>query len=112
MEIGKISDAEYEIMEVVWKLDGEVTTADIIEGLGDEKTWKHTTILSLARRLVNKNILELRKENRINYYSPKISFLTFHIWVYLNFKSRLKKASIPLDDKDLLELFNSCKKDK
>lgn len=73
MEIGRISDAEYEIMEVVWKVDGEVTTADIIEGLGEEKTWKHTTILTLARRLVNKNILELRKENRINYYSPKIS---------------------------------------
>lgn len=38
-------------------------------------------------------------------------FLTFHIWAYLNFKSRLKKASIPLDDKDILELFNSCKKE-
>lgn len=73
MDIIKISDAEYEIMEIIWKEEGEVTTADIIEKLGKDNFWKHTTILTLAKRLVDKNVLKVRKENRINHYSPKIS---------------------------------------
>lgn len=73
MDIIKISDAEYEIMEIIWNEDGEVTTADIIEKLREDNFWKHTTILTLAKRLVDKNVLKVRKEKRVNYYSPKIS---------------------------------------
>lgn len=73
MDIIKISDAEYEIMEIIWNIDGEVTTADIIEKLGEDNFWKHTTILTLAKRLVDKNVLKVRKEKRVNYYSPKIN---------------------------------------
>ncbi|MGJ0847268.1 BlaI/MecI/CopY family transcriptional regulator [Tissierella praeacuta] len=73
MDIIKISDAEYEIMEIIWNEEGEVTTADIIEKLGEDNFWKHTTILTLAKRLVDKNVLRVRKEKRVNYYSPNIS---------------------------------------
>ena len=73
MNIIKISDAEYEIMEIIWAAEDEVTTADIIEKLGEDNFWKHTTILTLAKRLVDKNVLKVRKEGRVNYYSPKIS---------------------------------------
>ncbi|WMM24148.1 BlaI/MecI/CopY family transcriptional regulator [Tissierella sp. MB52-C2] len=73
MKIAKISDAEYEIMKIIWNEEGEVTTADIVEKLGEDNSWKLTTILTLANRLVDKNVLSLRKEGRINYYSPNIS---------------------------------------
>ena len=73
MEIVKISEAEYEIMKIIWKEEDEVTTAKIIEELGEDNLWKHTTILTLAKRLVDKNVLEVRKEGKINYYSPTIS---------------------------------------
>lgn len=73
MKIVKISDAEYEIMEIIWDEEGEVTTSDIIEKLGEDNPWKHTTILTLAKRLVDKNVLKVRKEGRVNYYSPTIS---------------------------------------
>lgn len=73
MNISKISEAEHEIMEIIWTVGREVTTAEIIEKLGAENPWKHTTILTLAKRLVDKNVLDVRKEKRINYYSPAIS---------------------------------------
>lgn len=73
MDITKISDAEYEIMRIIWNAKKEVTTAYIIEKLGEENFWKHTTVLTLAKRLVDKNVLKVRKEGRINYYSPAIS---------------------------------------
>ncbi len=60
-------------MKIIWDEEGEVTTADIIEKLGEENIWKRTTILTLARRLVDKNVLKVRKEGRVNYYSPTIS---------------------------------------
>ncbi|MFA5536796.1 MAG: BlaI/MecI/CopY family transcriptional regulator [Bacillota bacterium] len=69
----RISDAEQEIMEIIWDVDQEITSADIIEKLGEENPWKHTTILTLAKRLINKGVLKVRKEKGINYYSPKIS---------------------------------------
>jgi len=73
LKIIKISDAEQEIMEIIWTENKEVTSADIIEKLGEENPWKHTTILTLAKRLVNKGVLKVRKEKGINYYSPNIS---------------------------------------
>ena len=73
LEIVKISEAEYEIMKIIWKEDDEVTTAKIIEELGEDNLWKHTTILTLAKRLVDKNVLRVRKRGKINYYSPTIS---------------------------------------
>ena len=73
MNIIKISDAEYEIMKIIWDEEGEVTTACIIERLGEDNPWQHTTILTLAKRLVDKNVLKVRKEGRVNYYSPTIS---------------------------------------
>lgn len=73
LEIVKISEAEYEIMKIIWKEEDEVTTAKIIEELGEDNLWKHTTILTLAKRLVDKNVLKVRKEGKINYYSPTIS---------------------------------------
>ena len=79
MDIIKISDAEYEIMEIIWGADGEVTTADIIEKLGEDNFWKHTTILTLAKRLVDKNVLKVRKEKRVNYYSLKLARMNINL---------------------------------
>ncbi len=73
MDIIKISDAEYEIMKIIWAEGKEITAAEIIEKLDEENSWKHTTVLTLAGRLVDKNVLKVRKKKRFNYYSPAIS---------------------------------------
>ena len=73
MNIIKISDAEYEIIKIIWEAEEEVTTADIVEKLGEDNTWKLTTILTLAKRLVEKNVLKVRKEGKNNYYSPTLT---------------------------------------
>ncbi len=73
MNIAKISDAEYEIMKIIWESNSELTSSEIKEGLGKSNSWKDTTILTLARRLVDKNILSVRKEGRINYYCAKVT---------------------------------------
>lgn len=115
LDIIKISDAEHEIMEVIWSQDGEVTTADIIEKLGEDNFWKHTTILTLAKRLVDKNVLKVRKEKRVNYYSPKISKDEYKSYQANGFIEDMYDGSIKslvaslydnkrIDEKDLNEL--------
>lgn len=115
MDIIKISDAEYEIMKIIWNAEGEVTTADIIEKLGEDNFWKHTTILTLAKRLVDKNVLEVRKEKRVNYYSPKISRDEYKSYQANGLVEDMYDGSIKslvaslydnkrIDDKDLKEL--------
>lgn len=117
MDIIKISDAEYEIMEIIWNESEEVTSADIIEKLGKDNFWKHTTILTLAKRLVDKNVLNIRKEKRINYYSPKISKDEYKSYQANGFIEEMYDGSIKslvaslydnkkIDEEDLKELKN------
>ena len=51
MNITKISNAEHEIMKIVWEKGEEVTTADIMEELRHRNKGKLTTVLTLANRL-------------------------------------------------------------
>lgn len=115
LDIIKISAAEYEIMEIIWNEDGEVTTADIIGKLSEDNFWKHTTILTLAKRLVDKNVLRVRKEGRANYYSPKISKDEYKSYQANGFIEEMYNGSIKslvaslydnrkIDEEDLNEL--------
>lgn len=61
MEI--ITDAEWEIMRVVWAL-GETTSSEIIEVLENKMDWKPSTVKTLLSRLVTKHYLETRKEGK------------------------------------------------
>lgn len=104
-------------MKIIWNEVGEVTTADIIEKLGQDNLWKHTTILTLAKRLVDKNVLKVRKKKRINYYSPKISKDEYKSYQANGFIEDMYDGSIKsllaslydnqkIDEKDLKELKN------
>ncbi|HEY4544526.1 MAG TPA: BlaI/MecI/CopY family transcriptional regulator, partial [Tissierellaceae bacterium] len=73
MEVAKISDAEYEIMRIIWESKKELSAKDIMSKLDKNNEWKHTTVLTLANRLVDKNVLKVRKEKRNNYYSARLS---------------------------------------
>ncbi|AQR93853.1 BlaI/MecI/CopY family transcriptional regulator [Clostridium saccharoperbutylacetonicum] len=73
MKIGKISDAEMEIMKIIWNKNRQVTTADILEELPKENSWKITTVMTLISRLTDKGILEVTKLGKLNNYSVKIT---------------------------------------
>ena len=49
----EISDAEWEVMRIVWTLE-QAYTSDIIAALKEKKDWSESTIKTLIRRLVNK----------------------------------------------------------
>ena len=68
----KISDAELEVMQVIW--DKQIITSTIIINELKYKNWKDTTIRTLLTRLENKGAIEIIGRNRKFYvYKPKIS---------------------------------------
>ena len=66
-EIPKISEAEWEVMKIVWA-DSPRTSNQIIEALESTKDWKPKTIKTLISRLVSKNALGFKEEGRKYLY--------------------------------------------
>lgn len=52
-KIPKISDAEWEVMKVIWK-KAPITSNEIVRELKPLMNWQDSTIYTLISRLVNK----------------------------------------------------------
>lgn len=73
MKITKITEAEMEIMKIIWEENKEMTTAEILEKLPKENSWKTTTVMTLVTRLIEKNVLNVNKVGKLNHYSAKVT---------------------------------------
>ena len=67
-----ISNSEWEAMRIIWTLE-PVSSTKVIQELQAKKNWSESTIKTLLRRLVKKNLLEPSKEGRHFVYSSKIN---------------------------------------
>ena len=72
----KISNAELEVMKILWREKQPVSFTDIRLELQNTKGWKKSTINTLIRRLVEKDVISLEKRE-IAYYSPNITELDY-----------------------------------
>ncbi|MEJ2705525.1 MAG: BlaI/MecI/CopY family transcriptional regulator [Sedimentisphaerales bacterium] len=71
-KIPKISEAEWEVMKVLWK-SSPMTANDIVEKLIRRTSWKRETIRTLINRLVQKKALGFKKKGRQYDYFPLVS---------------------------------------
>lgn len=68
-QIPKISEAEWEVMKVVWST-WPCTSNQIIDALSQSTDWSPKTIKTLISRLVNKKVLGFKEDGRrYLYYS-------------------------------------------
>lgn len=70
-ELPQISNAEYEVMKVVWA-HTPVSTNEVVGALSDVSGWSPKTIQTLLSRLVKKGALSYYKEGRVFIYTPLI----------------------------------------
>ena len=66
---GKLTDAELEIMHVVWELDGG-TVRQVYEILNQQRPLAYTTVMTMMNILEEKGHLTRRKEGRAYRYQP------------------------------------------
>jgi len=71
-EIPKISNAEWEVMKIIWD-HSEITSTNIIQELKDKVEWKPATVKSLINRLLNKNAISFNKLCSEYLYFPLVS---------------------------------------
>lgn len=68
----KISEAELEIMKVIWEAGAPVPSTDIIRRLKNKCGWEDTTIYTMLSKLVKKGFLT-RDKQVVSYYSASLT---------------------------------------
>jgi BlaI family transcriptional regulator, penicillinase repressor len=68
----RISDAELDLMEVLWAASEPLTSAEIIERLEAQRDWSPATVKTMLSRLAAKGALTHREDGRRFLYSPAI----------------------------------------
>ncbi len=71
-KLPQISEAEFEVMKIVWK-DSPISTNDITDRLVRTTSWSPKTIQTLIKRLVTKGALTYEKHSRMFVYTPLVS---------------------------------------
>ena len=69
--LSQITEAEYEVMKIVWKY-APINTNEITEKLLATSSWSAKTIQTLIKRLVNKGALTYEKNSRVFVYTPLV----------------------------------------
>lgn len=64
-----LTEAEWELMHILW--DSHPCTAGAIQAeLADSRGWAYSTVKTMLDRMVEKGMLEVRKEGKQHLYSP------------------------------------------
>ncbi len=70
-EMPQISEAEFQVMKVVWE-SAPINTNEITEEVLKNSDWSPKTVQTLIKRLVNKGALSYEKSGRVFVYTPEI----------------------------------------
>lgn len=70
-KLPQISEAEFEVMKIVWK-HAPISTNEITDQLLQTTSWSPKTIQTLIKRLVSKGALTYEKQSRMFVYTPLI----------------------------------------
>jgi len=71
-QIPQISDAEWEVMKVVWDR-GPLAAGDVVECVAAEHDWKPRTIKTLLNRLVQKKAVDVEVDGRRYLYRARVT---------------------------------------
>ena len=71
MQTPSISEAEWEVMKVIWE-HHPLTANDVVERLQNRRDWHPRTIKTMLGRLTRKGALTFREEGNRYIYSPRV----------------------------------------
>ncbi|HET8534006.1 MAG TPA: BlaI/MecI/CopY family transcriptional regulator, partial [Sphingomicrobium sp.] len=69
----RISDAELEVMEVLWATASPLTATDVAERIAAERGWSLATVKTMLSRLTAKGAIAYREEGRRYLYSAAVA---------------------------------------
>lgn len=87
-KLGRLSETELEVMEVIWKLSTAVTVNQLLD-IFKSKDWKTSTLSTILNRLIDKGFLTKSLNGKTNYYIPALTFDEYKKYETRSFLSRL-----------------------
>jgi len=113
----RLPDAELFIMKIIWRQGEGVTSAQIMEEIGNQRKWALTTVLNFLARLVDKRFVSVIKSGKINIYTAVVDEDKYLEKESRSFLKRMHGGSFTgliaslydgdtISDKDLAELRN------
>ncbi|GAA3413015.1 BlaI/MecI/CopY family transcriptional regulator [Paenibacillus hodogayensis] len=69
----RMSEAEKQIMDIIWASDRPVTTAEILTKLPEHKAWKQNTVITFLARLMEKGIVSATRIGKAHHYKPCVT---------------------------------------
>ncbi|MGG3885050.1 BlaI/MecI/CopY family transcriptional regulator [Brevibacillus panacihumi] len=71
-KLGRLSETEMEVMEVIWEVAAPVTVAQLLD-IFESKGWKTSTLSTILKRLIEKGYLTKSMIGKVNYYDPVLT---------------------------------------
>jgi BlaI family penicillinase repressor len=90
----RISDAEKQIMELIWSAEKPVTTSDIIQQLPEGISWKQNTVATFLSRLIKKGVLKATRIGKANQYEPCVTEQEYRNFETKEFIKDIHKGTI------------------
>ncbi|MEM8918114.1 MAG: BlaI/MecI/CopY family transcriptional regulator [Pseudomonadota bacterium] len=84
----RISDAEHEIMEVLWT-QSPLTATEVADRVMDSKGWSLQTVKTLLSRLAAKAVVGTKRDGRRFLYTPLVERDDYLVGVSRKFVDRL-----------------------
>ena len=69
----KLSEAEFEIMQVLWRHNEPMTSTQILDEMGDTRNWKLASLMTALARMAEKGAVYCDRSTRTNYYTALVS---------------------------------------
>ncbi len=73
MILEKLSDAEHDIMKVLWDSEKPLKASEITKILSEKHSWKVPTVHVLISRLTEKGFISVDKSSYSHYFAPSVS---------------------------------------
>ncbi|MCQ4925380.1 BlaI/MecI/CopY family transcriptional regulator [Tissierella carlieri] len=90
--ISRITDSEAVVMRVLWEAGRELSITDIRKSLEETTDWESSTIKTLLRRLVKKDVVQATKRE-VFYYKPLVTEEEYNEYITQDLIDRLYNGS-------------------
>jgi BlaI family penicillinase repressor len=91
--LGRLSETEMEVMEVIWGLATSVTVNQLLD-IFKSKGWKTSTLSTILKRLIEKGFLTKSMSGKVNYYDPALTLSEYKKYETQTFLSRLYNGKV------------------
>ena len=93
--VQQVSDAELQLMRIIWGKGGTALYAQIMEELtAAGNTWQKNTIITLLSRLVEKGLVKTNKIGRRNEYTAIVSEADYQAMQTKKFLDKLYEGNV------------------